>query len=156
MGRIPDPNALRRDRKDDRSWTLLDSNGKVKQAPIWPLIEQSEREVDLWIYFWEMPQSILWERNSQEIEVALFVRRLCEVERVGATASLHTLLIRQMESLLLTIPSMYKARVKIGIESENSNARNRSDSTEGSSIRERMKLVPNLPKDGRDTVATNE
>ena len=156
MGRIPDPNALRRDRKDDRSWTSLDPNGKVKQVPIWPLVEQSDREVELWIYFWEMPQSILWESNSQEIEVALFVRRLGEVERAGSTASLHTLLIRQMESLLLTIPSMYKARVKISNESVDSNVGRKSDSDQGSTIRERMKLVPSLPKDGWDTVATND
>ena len=103
-----------------------------------------------------MPQSILWESNSQEIEVALFVRRLGEVERAGSTASLHTLLIRQMESLLLTIPSMYKARVKISNESVDSNVGRKSDSDQGSTIRERMKLVPSLPKDGWDTVATND
>ena len=42
MARIPDPNAFRRDRKDDAAWTVLDPKGKVEKVPIWPLLEPSE------------------------------------------------------------------------------------------------------------------
>lgn len=148
MARIPDPDAFRRDRKDDVSWTVLVPGQKVEQVPTWPLPGQSVREEELWALFWAMPQGILWLRNSQEIEVALYVRRLSEVEVSGATASLHTLLMRQMSSLLLTIPAMYQARVKIGGD-ENKSRRKDSERSDNSSspvtsIRDRVKLVSNL------------
>lgn len=148
MARIPDPNAFRRDRKDDVSWTVLVPGQKVDQVPAWPLPGQSIREEELWALYWTKPQGILWQRNSQEIEVALFVRRLSEVELPGAGASLHTLLMRQMRSLLLTIPAMYQARVKIGGD-ENKSRRKESTHSDNStstvtSIRDRVKLVPNL------------
>ena len=142
MARIPDPNALRRDRKDDVAWTVLDPNGKVEPTPEWPLVEPTEREIELWNGIWNQPQSVLWQKNLQQLEVALYIRRLSEVEVRDATASLHTLLIRQMESLLLTTPSMYKAKVRIGELAAQQITRISSESNIQSSLRHRLKLVP--------------
>lgn len=148
MARIPDPNAFRRDRKDDVSWTVLIPGQKVDQVPAWPLPGQSVREEELWALYWAKPQAILWLRNSQEIEVALYVRRLSEVEVSGATASLHTLLMRQMSSLLLTIPAMYQARVKIGGDENKSRRKDSTKSDDSTSsvisMRDRIKLLNNL------------
>ena len=145
MARIPDPNALRRDRKDDVAWTVLDPNGKVEPTPVWPLVEPSERELELWESIWKRPQSVLWEQYLQEFEVALYIRRLSEVELKDANASLHALLIRQMESLLLTTPSMYKAKVRIGEpvvkQAERSSGRSKVQST----LKDRLKLVTETP-----------
>ena len=146
MARIPDPNALRRDRKDDVAWTVLDPNGKVEPAPVWPLVEPSDRELELWESIWKRPQSVLWQRHLLEFEVALYIRRLSEVELRDANASLHTLLIRQMESLLLTTPSMYKAKVRIGEPVVQQAPRNATNSNVQSSLRSRLKLVPEQPK----------
>ena len=148
MSRIPDPNALRRDRKDDASWTVLDPKGKVKKVPSWPLIDPSERDIELWESIWKRPQSILWEQNSQEIEVALYIRRLGEVELKDAGASLNTLLIRQMESLLLTTSSMYRAKVKMGDKALKPNARkpSRSSDNDSAKMRFRLKLVEDAAK----------
>ena len=141
MARIPDPNAFRRDRKDDVAWTVLDPKGKVEPTPIWPLVEPSERELELWESIWKRPQSVLWQQYLQEFEVALYIRRLSEVELRDANASLHTLLIRQMESLLLTTPSMYKAKVRIGVEVHGPDKPRRPKSVERESLKARLALV---------------
>ena len=146
MARIPDPNAFRRDRKDDVAWTVLDPKGKVEPAPIWPLVEPSERELELWESIWKRPQSVLWQQYLQEFEVALYIRRLSEVELRDANASLHTLLIRQMESLLLTTPSMYKAKVRIGNEATKPTERKSEKVKESTNLKQRLKIVPSLPK----------
>ena len=143
MARIPDPNAFRRDRKDDAAWTVLDPKGKVKKIPSWPLVEPSDREIELWEGIWKRPQSILWEQNSQQIEVALYIRRLSEVEIKDAGASLNTLLLRQMESLLLTTPSMYRAKVKMGNEVPMSREKPIRQGKPGTSARDRFKLISN-------------
>lgn len=141
MARIPDPNALRRDRKDDVAWTVLDPNGKVEPTPEWPLVEPSERELELWESIWKRPQSVLWKRYLLEFEVALYIRRLSEVELRDANASLHTLLIRQMESLLLTTPSMYKAKVRIGSDAPIPKSQKATGRKPQSSMRDRLKVV---------------
>jgi len=146
MPRIPDPNALRRDRKDDLAWTVLDPNGKVEPAPIWPLVEPTERELELWDSIWRRPQSILWQQNIQELEVALYIRRLSEVEVRDANASLHTLLIRQMESLLLTTPSMYKAKVRIGEVATKPKVQRGVETKSQSSMKDRLRLVQSEEK----------
>ena len=143
MARIPDPNAFRRDRKDDAAWTVLDPKGKVKKIPSWPLVEPSEREIELWEAIWKRPQSILWEQYSQEFEVALYIRRLGEVEKADAGASLNTLLLRQMESLLLTTPSMYRAKVKIGSEVVSTRKKPVQQADQRQSPKERLRLIHN-------------
>ena len=142
---IPDPNALRRDRKDDASWTTLPSKVDVK-LPAWPLVGQTEREIELWEAIWKRPQALLWEQNSQQIEVALYVRRLGEVEVLGATASMHTLLQRLMESLLLTLPSMYKSHVKIAVDEIKGRTSKKGAAkvtATGSSAKDRFKVLSN-------------
>ena len=142
---IPDPNALRRDRKDDASWTTLPSKVDVK-TPAWPLVGESERETELWAGIWKRPQALLWKQNSQEIEVALYVRQLAIVElpSVGG-AALAMVLLRQADNLLLTIPAMYKARVKIAADEIKGRVAKKSSTkatpTGGSSVKDRLKVV---------------
>lgn len=112
-GPAPDPNALRRDKKSDGEWTTLPAGGRVGAQPPWPLPDESGRELELWAVYWAKPQAILWEANGQQHEVALHVRRLAEAEMHGAAVSLVNLVRQQMDALLLTIPAMHAARVKI-------------------------------------------
>ena len=141
MARIPDPNALRRDRKDDVSWTILDPKGKAEPIPHWPLINPSFRELELWEWIWKRPQSVLWAEYRQEIEVALYLRQLALVEIDGGAAN-YTVLIRQMESLLLTTPSMFKARVRIGKEETKNEPRKTNRNPESSNLRRRLHSIP--------------
>lgn len=112
-GPAPDPNALRRDRKDDAAWTTLPADGRQGAIPSWPLLDPDARELQLWKEFWAKPQAILWERNQQTFEVAMHIRTFFEAERPDASSSLRTLVRQQADALLLTIPAMHAARVRI-------------------------------------------
>lgn len=140
-GPAPDPNALRRDRKDDQGWTSLPAEGRQGKAPSWPLVDPTPRELKLWTEFWKKPQAILWERNQQEWAVALHIRTLTEAEVAGATTNLRTLLRQQAGELLLTIPAMYSARVKI-VTDEVAEKRNEvNPAPRALSARDRLKAV---------------
>lgn len=115
-GPAPDPNALRRDRKDDASWLTLPASDRLEPAPVWPLAEQLPRENELWAIYWRKPQARLWAQNGQTHEVAIFVRRVAEAELPEASVTLNALVQRLMDALLLTIPAMHKARVKIAAD----------------------------------------
>lgn len=115
-GPAPDPNALRRDRKDDAAWTTLPADGRKGSVPVWPLLEADPREMQLWEEFWKKPQAVLWEQNQQFFEVALHIRTFFEAERPDASSALRTLVRQQADALLLTIPAMHAARVKIAVD----------------------------------------
>lgn len=115
-GPPPDPNALRRDRKSDAGFVLLPASGRVGDPPPWPLTEASPREAHLWVAFWAKPQAILWESNGQAFEVAMHVRCFAEAEVPNASTAVRTLVRQQADALLLTIPAMHSARVRISVD----------------------------------------
>lgn len=139
-GPAPDPNALRRDRKDDASWTTLPAEGRKGKAPTFPLVDPSPRELVLWSLFWRKPQAVLWEKNGQEFAVAMYVRTFSEAELAEAQTALRTLVRQQAGELLLTIPSMYSARVRIA-DDEVALARTASTAPKPLSARDRLKVV---------------
>ena len=143
-GPAPDPNALRRDRKDDQAgWTSLPAQGREGKAPSWPLVDPTPRELKLWTEFWKKPQAILWERNQQEWAVALHIRTLTEAEIGGATTNLRTLLRQQAGELLLTIPAMLSARIRITTDevAEKRTELEKAPSVRNMSARDRLKAV---------------
>jgi hypothetical protein len=96
-GPPPDPNALRRDRADDRDgWTLLPSCGRLADAPPWPLLSHAgqatdldthvnveawdRRELAVWVDIWATPQAVAWDRLGWTHDVALYVRMLVGAE----------------------------------------------------------------------------
>jgi hypothetical protein len=109
-GPPPDPNALRRDRKSDGEWTRLPAEGRSGDAPAWPLSEQSSREAALWDAEWRRPQAVMWERNGQQLEVALYVRSVVDAESPKATVAARTLVRQQMEALGLSVPGLLRNR----------------------------------------------
>jgi len=111
-GPPPDPNALRRER-DKGEWTMLPATGRPGDAPVWPLLGHSEREAILWGDLWRKPQALMWERYGQEIEVALYVRNLCQAELPGAPINLGTLVRQMADSLGLTTPGLRTNRWRI-------------------------------------------
>ena len=139
-GPAPDPNALRRDRKDDAGWTVLPAEGRKAKAPSFPLIDPSQRELQIWVRLWKLPQALLWEKNQQELAVAFHVRTMCEAERADAQTNLRTLVRQQAGELLLTIPAMYAARVRIA-EDEVATKRAETDAPVRVSARDRLKAV---------------
>ncbi|BBC30008.1 hypothetical protein SGFS_013020 [Streptomyces graminofaciens] len=111
-GPPPDPEALRRER-DAGEWTILPAEGRQGATPEWPLIELTDREAKLWDRLWEMPQALMWERYGQDIEVALYVRRLVQAEQPDAFVNLGTLVRQMADSLGLTTPGMRANRWRI-------------------------------------------
>ncbi|MEV7422860.1 hypothetical protein [Streptomyces sp. NPDC091212] len=111
-GPPPDPTALHRER-DKGEWVILPAEGRAGATPDWPLTGQSEREAALWTDLWGLPQALMWERNRLQVEVALYVRRLSEVELPGAMVTLGTLVRQMADSLGLTTPGMRSNRWKI-------------------------------------------
>lgn len=142
-GRTPDPNALRRDRKDDAGWTTLSAESGLVEAPSWPLIDPLPRELQLWKQFWAKPQAVIWEKNDQAFTVAMHIRTLAEAEITGANTNLRTLLRQQANELLLTIPAMLSARIKIAevVEAVPAPVADIRQATKRLSARDRLKVV---------------
>lgn len=112
-GPAPEPNALRRDRKDDATWETLPAAGREGPTPEWPLKQATTRESEIWAQLWKRPQAVMWERNEQELEVALFVRNFAEAEQRGAAKGLRDLVRQGMEALGLSIPGLQRNHWKI-------------------------------------------
>jgi len=112
-GPSPDPHALRRER-DEGEWKVLPATGRPGAPPPWPLGgKQTARERTLWSQLWALPQAVMWERQSQSLEVALYARRLSEAETPGSAVSLSTLVRQMADSLGLTTPGLRANRWRI-------------------------------------------
>lgn len=140
-GPAPDPMALRRDRPSDKAeWTDLPAAGRKGQTPKWPLPDQLAGEAELWKRQWRRPQAVVWERNGQELEVALFVRALVVSEGPKASAADRNVVQRKMADLGLTVPGMRANRWRIVDEAEQKRSGRRQVRAE-SSVRDRLKVV---------------
>ncbi|MFI5769642.1 hypothetical protein ACIA74_13985 [Streptomyces sp. NPDC051658] len=142
-GPAPDPTALRRER-DAGEWTILPAEGRQGATPDWPLTEQTEREDDLWVDLWSKPQALMWERYGQEIEVALYVRRLAEAEKTDAGVNLGTLVRQMSDSLGLTTPGMRANRWRVDRPEEEAEQATSAGSAKvaPNSARARLRAVP--------------
>ena len=133
-GPAPDPDALRRER-DSGSWVTLPAAGRDGETPEWPLENPTERELVLWERQWCRPQAIMWERNCQEDEVAMFVRSLALAEDHRAPVQSRVLVRQQMEALGISMPGLQRNRWRIEAEAPQAERR-QAPSTKG-----RLKVV---------------
>lgn len=107
-GPPPDPDALRRDR-DASTWQRFPGTREAP-APAWPLTRPTKRELAIWEREWQRGEANAWEAYDMAVEVAMYVRNLRETELPGASASARNLLLRQMDSLGLTMGGRAKNR----------------------------------------------
>ncbi|MFJ2676387.1 hypothetical protein [Streptomyces sp. NPDC087525] len=143
-GPAPDPAALRRER-DAGEWTILPAEGRRGATPDWPLTSQTDREADLWDELWRKPQALMWERYGQEVEAALYVRRLVEAEAPRSPVVLSTLVRQLSDSLGLSTPGMRANRWRIDREFEAEAPpvkRTRTTKAAPNSARARLRAVP--------------
>jgi hypothetical protein len=109
-----DPTALRRERAADQAgWTTLPSAGRAGDPPAWPLTRPTKRELAVWAGEWARPQAVEWERLHSEIEVAVYVRTLCQAERRSTNASLIGKVMQLQNSLGLTRAGLSANRWRI-------------------------------------------
>lgn len=136
-GPAPDPNALRRER-DAGEWVELPAAGREGDPPEWPLERPTSRELELWIAEWRRPQALMWERNSQAIEVALYCRALVDAESPRASVAARTLVRQLMDNLGISVPGMRAARWKIVEQAE---TKPQAKGRARRSARDRLKVV---------------
>lgn len=139
-GPAPDPNALRRNRNDDSEWVTLPADGRPGPPPEWPLLEHSDREMDLWFELWGKPQAVMWEHLGLIHEVALLVRRMTEAELPGSPANLSTLVKQLSEDLGLTVAGMRTNRWVISDQPATGTRAPRSNASR-SSTRDRLRVA---------------
>ena len=135
-----DPNALRRERDKDE-WAHLAASGREGDPPAWPLTESSKREDALWASEWARPQAIEWERLGLVLEVALYVRNVVAAEKADASPPLRALVMRQMDSLGLTLGGL---RANRWVIDDGGTAQQEAEQPSGevrSSVKDRLKLV---------------
>lgn len=109
-GPPPDPNSLT---QADGEWTVLPAAGRQGDPPEWPLVDPTERELELWAIEWSRPQAVMWERERQMIGVAMYVRQLVDAERPDATTASRTLLKQLREDLGVSNSGLLRNRWRI-------------------------------------------
>lgn len=109
-GPAPDPNALRRDRKDDASWVTLPAEGFAGETPQFPLSGLTTSESALWTTLWSKPQAAMWSKLGLEFEVAAYVRAYLESTEQKASAGLKTAVLRMAAEIGLSLPGMHSLR----------------------------------------------
>lgn len=114
-GPAPDPNALRRDRKDDAAWVTLPArfDGDV---PAYPLVGGAGAELALWAELWEKPQAAMWSQLGLKWEVAAYVRAFTESTLPEASAGLKTAVLRMAAEIGLSLPGMHALRWKFSVD----------------------------------------
>jgi hypothetical protein len=132
---------LRRDRKSDGEWLILPAEGRPGDPPAWPFPTFNDREIELWATLWTRPVAVLWERDRQVEYVALYVRTFVEAEQREASASQRTLVRQMAGELLLTIPAMHSARVKIATDELADKRNDGPAAPRRASARDRIKVV---------------
>ena len=103
---------------------------------------RAEREQFFWKHEWNRPQAIMWERNGQEREVAVYCRTFARAEKSDAPIQALTLLRQQMEALGVSIPGLMRNRWTIE-DSKLGELRQMPSGKQkkGSSSRERFRVV---------------
>ncbi len=134
-----DPNALRRDRKDDKGWETLPAEGFQGDVPSWPFEPLNQTEIDLWARLWRKPQAFMWAQLQLEFEVAAYVRAFLESVEPEASAGLKTAVLRMSAELGLSTVGMGQLRWKIATD-ELAEQRSASKPARASS-RDRLKAL---------------
>jgi hypothetical protein len=137
-GPAPDPNALRRDRKDDAAWVTLPVGGYEGEIPGFPLPDALGAEVELWETLWRKPQAAQWARMGLEFEVAAYVRAFLESVEAEASAGLKTAVLRMSAEIGLSLPGMHSLRWKF---SEDEVAEVRQEKQRAVSARDRLRAI---------------
>ncbi|WP_100499633.1 hypothetical protein [Geodermatophilus chilensis] len=110
MPTAPDPNALRRDRKDDLAWTQLTPRDLDAAVPEFPLARPTERDLYWWREVWAMPQANEWEKTEEHHAVALYVRLLARSEAPDAPITAMRPLMQLREELGLSVTGRRRRR----------------------------------------------
>lgn len=116
-------------------------------APAWPLSKASAREMVVWRRLWKRPQAIVWDEQGSHDEVAMYVRTFVEAEQPDVAATRRTLLLQQMNSLMLTQASLLRAGYRISTNVAATSSASSAPSTKRRSVpssRGRLRAVEDV------------
>lgn len=107
-----DPNALRRERKNEPGWLTVP---RVREAPApeWPLTAATPREKVIWTRWWKLPEAHVWEIDGTLDYVALTVRMFAEAEVKKASAENRKTVRMMMADLYMTQDAKDRARIQV-------------------------------------------
>jgi hypothetical protein len=90
---------------------------------------------------WTKPQAVMWSRLGLAHELALFCRNLAAAEAAGAPVMLQTVVLRQLESLGLSVAGMQRHRWLIEAEAKVDVTSSAPAAKPRKSSRSRLKVV---------------
>ncbi len=143
-GPPPDPNALRRNRKEDAEWVTLPAAGRAGDPPAFPLTDPNDVELRRWAELWAKPQAVQWDKQGLHYTVAMFVRKLGEAEVRDSSATLVTAVMRMQDQLGLTEAGMRAMRWRIGEPSKQAKTDAKADALDAdspASVRSRFRVI---------------
>lgn len=134
-----DPNALRRDRKDDKAWINLPivpleeiptyplqkipvyyeywvDKQKVRELDEGPTEGRWESELSLWAELWSKPQAHMWAALGLKWQVAAYVRSYIESVGPDSNAGMKTAVLRMEAELGLSTVGMGQLRWSIATD----------------------------------------
>lgn len=147
-GPPPDPNALRRERRDDKAgWRLLSADGRSGDTPDWPLGDAADGvpldhgvELGMWVRLWGTPQAEVWDELGWTMEVALYCRYMAMAQAGDMKAAGEA---RQWSDRLgLNPAAMLRNRWKVDVPQAAVSSGGKSEPAQRKSARERrLELV---------------
>jgi hypothetical protein len=111
-----DPNALRRQRKDDQAAWIELPRERTGPTPEWPLTDATPRELVLWERWWRKPEALLWEADGSFDYAALTCRMFAEAEVTKASAENRKTVRLMMADLWMTAESKERARIRVALD----------------------------------------
>lgn len=162
-GPAPDPQALRRDRKDDAEWVTLPAEGYKGDVPEFPLEKipvfdiywedkkrvkvfdedateaLRDREIALWESLWAKPQAFMWAKLGLTFEVAAYVRAFIESTGPDSNSGLKTAALRMSAEIGLSLPGMHQWRWRFAEDEVSERRETRTGA--GRSAKERLRAI---------------
>lgn len=166
-GPAPDPNAFRRDRAGDATWTVLPLEGFQGDVPEFPLeriacfdiyyvdkqrvkefdadatAARMDREISLWESLWRKPQAFMWAKLGLEYEVAAYVRAFIESTGPDSNSGLKTAALRMAAEIGLSLPGMGSLRWKFSEDELSAKRAAAVPARSGPSAKERLAALAN-------------
>ena len=139
-GPAPDPNALRRDRSNDKDWLTLPAAGFTGLVPDCPLPNVGTSEIALWNKLWKKPQAAMWDHLGLELQVAAYVRAyLRSVAADDAPVGLIAPVLRMEAELGLSTVGMNALRWKFSADEVGE--KRAAPVKKGPTMKDRLKVV---------------
>lgn len=140
------PDSSRSDRRGF-SLTALPAEGYKLPAPIFPLADASDAELDLWAEVWRTPQACAWAMPSEswrQRTVALWVRTRIRCEDPEAPASLLGQLHRFADQIGMTTAGLAEMGWRVAVDQVAEKREHEPATKPQGSSRARLKAVPSV------------